>query len=340
VVPDAVSRYAPLVYLDRTESYWPAPVPDILGHASLWWSPGGHRPSQRLAGGDPAVGAIDAARLGAAAAQQAYKAQGASAYEDARPWSRRPGEAAASDRGFYIAFDRPDRTGVPPAAADVYAQAPVYFEYEPKRFVTYWFFYGGSTIPLGLIDLTDLEQLAGPETAPAELADPELQAELSAYVSRLPEPDTGEELAILDVFDEARRKLEFLRRLVGDQWPMCHEGDWESICVALDDGEQMGKVAYFQHGGDPQIVDAKLEQGSHPVVYSAKGSHASYPAPRHGIDVADDPGRQWETWHALEDARAEPWYGFGGAWGKLGAIEDATGPRGPSPYKPPAPKGW
>ena len=31
--------------------------------------------------------------------------------------------------------------------------------------------------------------------------------------------------------------------------------------------------------------------------------------------------------------RKEPWYGFGGAWGKAGAIGDTTGPLGPSRFK-------
>jgi hypothetical protein len=58
-----------------------------------------------------------------------------------------------------------------------------------------------------------------------------------------------------------------------------HEGDWEHISVALDYSLSPRGVAYGQHEGF-EIVDwANVEKqgGTHPVVYVALGSHASYP---------------------------------------------------------------
>jgi hypothetical protein len=42
---------------------------------------------------------------------------------------------------------------------------------------------------------------------------------------------------------------------------------------------------------------------------------------------------QWRTWEKLVDAAAQPWYGFGGAWGDVGGMSGTTGPLGPSRYK-------
>jgi hypothetical protein len=41
----------------------------------------------------------------------------------------------------------------------------------------------------------------------------------------------------------------------------------------------------------------------------------------------------WFTWQRLVDATKEPWYGFGGAWGRVGSAPEFTGPLGPSRYK-------
>lgn len=126
-----------------------------------------------------------------------------------------------------------------------------------------------------------------------------------------------------------------------------HEGDWERIVVKLDRRNRATHVAYYQHNGAPEVKPWKSvpRQGTHPLVYSAKGSHASYSKPGdHGLvpGVKDTAGRgrQWRTWNNMKNARAQGWYGYGGAWGEVGNIKDTTGPQGPSRYKPPAPKGW
>jgi hypothetical protein len=123
-----------------------------------------------------------------------------------------------------------------------------------------------------------------------------------------------------------------------------HEGDWERITVRLDSLDLPLEVAYFEHGGAPLILPwssvSKLD--GHPVVFSAQGSHASYPR----ADVYPDnfdrtrAGFIWPTWDEVADVRKQPWYGFGGAWGRVGRYSDFTGPLGPSTYKRPAPCGW
>jgi hypothetical protein len=128
-----------------------------------------------------------------------------------------------------------------------------------------------------------------------------------------------------------------------------HEGDWERISVKLNANNRATHVAYFQHNGPPEEKKWKdvPRSGTHPIVFSAKGSHASYfTAGSHGLGpggiVKDKTGKgaQWKTWQHMQNARAQDWYGFGGAWGEVGNYKDTTGPQGPSRWKPPAPEGW
>jgi len=184
-----------------------------------------------------------------------------------------------------------------------FAGTPVYYEYTPNRYVTYWFFYGYS--------------------APAALLVKPLH----------------------------RAGI----RVIG------HEGDWEGISIELNHLDHPVSVAYFAHGEDVRPVAwpkvSKLD--GHPIVFSARGSHASYTTPgtkKSDLDVAGG-GPIWATWLLIADARVQPWYGYGGAWGVARTVPalarkvlarfgkrigegEFTGPLGPgfkgSPFKAPA----
>jgi hypothetical protein len=142
--------------------------------------------------------------------------------------------------------------------------------------------------------------------------------------------------------------------------PFSHEGDWEGIDVVLGLADKRPRrVEYYQHEGsqavDWRTVKREGAERTHPVVYSARNSHASYPtaAPTVtnetktcrktlGITVCSwdlrDQGRRWAPWEGgggLVNARTQPWYGFGGAWGRAGGGGEATGPLGPSHWKRP-----
>jgi hypothetical protein len=118
-----------------------------------------------------------------------------------------------------------------------------------------------------------------------------------------------------------------------------HEGEWERITVDLDGQGLATHVRYWQHTcTTPETVpyDAVEQAGTHPVVYSALGSHASFPdireVPREGLCPLAGPiagqgwgdktaagGAEWKTWATdLRDAADQFWYGFGGAWGEVG----------------------
>jgi len=118
--------------------------------------------------------------------------------------------------------------------------------------------------------------------------------------------------------------------------PQNHEGDWERIEVKLNAANRASGTVYHQHGGSDTLSWRRTPKvgGTHPVVYSAKGSHASYPTPgRHRVFDVTNAGKSWATWNALINVRTRPFYGFGGAWGEVGELTDTTGPLGPSRYK-------
>lgn len=116
---------------------------------------------------------------------------------------------------------------------------------------------------------------------------------------------------------------------------LTHEGDWERIDVLLQDGDDPDEhvpVAVRLHDGGAQrdVPWESVRRGgpgsAHPVMSAARGDH-TLSATTRGGDCARCP--QWRTWTELADARKQPWYGFGGAWGKPGATEETTGPVGP-----------
>jgi hypothetical protein len=132
-----------------------------------------------------------------------------------------------------------------------------------------------------------------------------------------------------------------------------HEGDWESIdvkLVAANADYVPIRVLYFAHGREPTTLDwgqatvvrdgaetVGAPQGpGHPVVFSAIYDHASYPGEgsQPALDVTKRGPVVWDTWlSGVKRVVAQPWYGFGGAWGAGGGRKGEIGPLGPSPWK-------
>lgn len=139
-----------------------------------------------------------------------------------------------------------------------------------------------------------------------------------------------------------------------------HEGDWERISVLVRRAApgQWTPVSVRFHEHDAHVdvpwSDARRAPGddgllTHPRAYVARDSHATYRRPGRFPQVFDPGGVQvlrvedeasacpgcplWFTWNRLVDAEKQPWYGYGGAWGRAGSISDLTGPLGPSRYK-------
>ncbi len=139
-----------------------------------------------------------------------------------------------------------------------------------------------------------------------------------------------------------------------------HEGDWERVSVLVrelrPDRYVPISVRYHFHDEyrdipwDVVLRASDVEGATHPVAFAANGTHAPYPrageyawavleGSRTGLVIPEEATAcvtcpQWQTWKQLLDVRREPWYGFGGAWGRVGRSEATTGPLGPSKWMP------
>lgn len=129
-----------------------------------------------------------------------------------------------------------------------------------------------------------------------------------------------------------------------------HVGDWEHMTIRFVNGLP-NKVYMSQHGWGEEFVWGHSEvqmMGNHPVVYSALGSHATYPAAArysyrdlpNGDALVDYTAATiaWDTWNSLVIIPWQPagtftgdleWLNFSGAWGNpkagCGLVEDVSG---------------
>jgi hypothetical protein len=133
-----------------------------------------------------------------------------------------------------------------------------------------------------------------------------------------------------------------------NSWINHHEGDWEMIQVVLDSNEDPLHAAYAQHDHGSRrrwndIDTIEIEDEEHPVVYVARGSHASYFRPYDywqlgPVDETRPPvAERMAPIQILPESSAEDtWLYFKGHWGDKGkgvlaggAIIDQDGPTGP-----------
>jgi len=116
-----------------------------------------------------------------------------------------------------------------------------------------------------------------------------------------------------------------------------HEGDWEMIQIGLDDHDEPDVVTLAQHkvGERCQWSDVELQDGG-PIVYVARGSHAShvhkgkYDAPV-VPDYNDGRGRIVRPELIVIDDRFPSWASWPGVWGSTRARSavESSSPRGP-----------
>ena len=139
-----------------------------------------------------------------------------------------------------------------------------------------------------------------------------------------------------------------------------HEGDWEHIIVQLNSSEQPTLLWYAAHEGSATLQPTQVSWygGTHPEVWVADGSHASYPSEgvcdfttEHGIyeNCWTNPAQRWFTWsngmggaqglqggglvNMGELTRPMPgqeWMKYSGRWGEEGNIDGTSGPPSPS----------
>jgi hypothetical protein len=131
-----------------------------------------------------------------------------------------------------------------------------------------------------------------------------------------------------------------------------HEGDWEMIQLRIPHGADEPDVAvYAQHAYASRCEWGEIEAiEGRPVVYPARGSHASYVKPglydtKAWFDVADGQGRYPKLDLEVIDDDEPPWVHWRGHWGDttprapwlakllpgLKGVE-ADSPTGPGPH--------
>ncbi len=315
-VPDPVRKYAPLVYLHSEDQFRPQWAENYLAASTLIWSHQGGNDHEE-------PNAINPLKLGRGGYSHSPKKwpsgiipPGISIDHDdrhvfttrnfTRPYekTRQPplNNPNLEREGFFI--DPPNeeviRNGKTESSPSTYTGVPAYYQYIPKQYVAYWFFYPYNRYPI------------------PEWLSPEVKW-------------------FLEQFGE-------------------HEGDWEHIEIKLGSDDKAIEIYHSSHEGEQMPVPwasvRKVPGTEHPIIYSAKGSHASYPTSgqqsRPWVDVPKvpvplpvfiltpdftDEGPAWKTWELLADVFAQPWYGYEGAWGEVGEFGMTTGPLGPSPRK-------
>jgi hypothetical protein len=115
-----------------------------------------------------------------------------------------------------------------------------------------------------------------------------------------------------------------------------HEGEWEMILVVLDYHTRAPVgAAYSRHlsGEYRPWSEVRKEEGTHPVVFVAKGSHGAYFTEgmfgyQGTFDVTSDDG--WKGTPSTQILLLDQlWLHFGGNWGYRSINPFASGPHGP-----------
>jgi hypothetical protein len=122
-----------------------------------------------------------------------------------------------------------------------------------------------------------------------------------------------------------------------------HQGDWEHITLNIVNNSIAG-AWLSQHTDEPYYPKEQLhiveQNGVQTLyVYSARGSHAHYPAPGgyntiFNTDQCADGGYQWVITDNVQNLATQPWRDYAGGWGEVGSAVSpyrsvVTGPLGP-----------
>jgi hypothetical protein len=121
-----------------------------------------------------------------------------------------------------------------------------------------------------------------------------------------------------------------------------HEGDWEMVQIRLDRQNRPNVLTYSQHLEGARtswanVVHARTTDGPVPVIFSARGSHASYFRP--GVhkeapvvpDYNDAKGLRIRPDVVVISANSPAWVRWPGLWGstRKGNYVESPSPRGP-----------
>lgn len=313
--PDVVDRYAPLIWLHPTERFWPTDAGRFVEQSALIWSRRQGCADTRIA----EAGDVDASRLG-------VQTSDVSERYTQHPTKPRPanGKDVCSRE----------------AAARTSDEHP-----RPESQRSEGFF----------LDIAEPARVGMPPGCPGG---PQLctkYGEAPVYYQY----SAGRFITYWYFFAFSNP---FRGKGIADR--AGHEGDWERVSIRLNAADRATEVAYYRHRAEPSRKNGGIlswselaAEGSvrdeHPVVFVARGTHASYPKEckrllgiKRCLVDRRDAGSLWTASAHLRDVTLEPWYGFAGAWGQLHASDGRrSGPAGPGPNglncrKPAAPRAW
>jgi hypothetical protein len=300
--PRTVVRYAPVVFLHPGEPYWPMPVDCFLAKAQLDWA--------RRQGRTPETAGevLDAKRLGHGQYHENEESEAClrpKCLFDTDDFTRPYDEKRVDIRGrpgFYLDVEDPYRGGAESTRpGSIFAGTPVYYDYLPRRYVTYWFFYGFSE-PFGQLKLPPQAKAVGHEgdweRISIRLGRADQATDINYYAHHGAEPYT-----------------------------------WASSAVTTLDDHPIVFSALKSHASYPDQGPKKsgFDRAAPGLMwltwYSLKDVRC---APWFGF------GGAWGTTRAVPNIVR----GLARRVGFQVGESEFTGPLGPSGYKPPAPSTW
>lgn len=286
-VATLAAKYAPIVRLHPDERFFPVSAEEFLAHSSLVFFRKGQA-AERVAD------APDAVLLG----NGGYRSGTFPTNALTRPFTERlAGVDLDPHDGFVLDLADESHCGRSEAIGCTFAPAPVYYQYSPGRYLTYWFFY--------------------PYSAP-----PGFNGKPSF---RFGHEGDWERVAILLDEQDRPQAVSYFQ----------HEGPpalvtWQSASALV--GGSRRPVVYGALGTHASYAQAGAKTVTLGYLHGA--NTPSRPQATFVERRAD--GFEWESWHDLRDVESE-WFGYGGAWGNRGRFPFTTGPLGPSKWKAPAP---
>jgi hypothetical protein len=145
-------RYAPEVRFHPDEAYWPArPQLFFIANSQLRWSTGKYD-SVVIRNAD--YGQVQAYRLSSKSFRDAYAYIGCVgsrwfyAWELTRPYQSGRADCLGNAEGFFLNLRDSKRGG----EGSILSQVPVYYQFKPGRWITYWFFYAYNDALAGVAD--------------------------------------------------------------------------------------------------------------------------------------------------------------------------------------------
>ncbi len=121
---------------------------------------------------------------------------------------------------------------------------------------------------------------------------------------------------------DGRRVIQYWIYYYYNNWRNQHEGDWEMVQVELDSGGRPDYATYSQHNDGTRREWASVATSDdRPIVYPAKGSHASYFFPGYYLGLLDRTASEssyveWQPRAQLVDVNTSVWLQFAGHWGE------------------------